>query len=78
MELFTVHYQLKFSVINHGEFSKEYLTRNDTMINSSNFLPEIFTDIFEKHRHEWVVGVEINEVIPFNSIGVEWNNLAVV
>jgi hypothetical protein len=62
MELFSIKYQLKISINNYGEFTNECLTRKESMTNTSNYLPEILTDIYEKHRHEWLMGVEIQEV----------------
>ena len=66
MELFSVHYQLKIAIQNNGEFSNECIMRSETMTNTSNFLPEILTDIYDKHRHEWLIGVEIQDVKPFH------------
>lgn len=71
MELFSVNYQLKLSINNNGEFTNEYITRAESMTNTSNYLPEILTDIYQKHRHEWLMGVEIQEVKKFNSKKVE-------
>lgn len=73
MELFIIMYAIKYSVKNNGEYTHENITRKESMIQSSNYLPEIFMDIYEKHRHEWVVGVEIENVIPFNSINLKNN-----
>jgi hypothetical protein len=78
MELFSVHYQLKISINNNGEFTSDYVSRSESMTNTSNYLPEILTDIYEKHRHEWLVGVEIQEVKRFYSTEVESATLAVV
>ena len=75
MELFTINYQLKIAVKNNGEFSNEYVIRSETMTNTSNFLPEILTDIYEKHRHEWLVGVEIQDVTFIETIDVEQQEL---
>ncbi|WP_018343085.1 hypothetical protein [Cytophaga aurantiaca] len=71
MELFSVNYQLKISINNNGEFTGEYITRTESMTNTSNYLPEILTDIYEKHRHEWLMGVEIREVNRFYSAELE-------
>lgn len=71
MELFTVNYQLKVAVKNNGEFTNEYDTRSETMTNTSNFLPEILTDIYEKHRREWLIGVEITDVVFIETVDVE-------
>lgn len=71
MELFSVNYQLKISINNNGEFTNEYITRTESMTNTSNYLPEILTDIYEKHRHEWLMGVEIQEVKRFYSEKIE-------
>jgi len=78
MELFSVNYQLKISINNNGEFSNEYITRTESMTNTSNYLPEILTDIYEKHRHEWLMGVEIQEVTRFYSTEVEELSYATV
>ncbi len=76
MELFLINYQLKIAVKNNGEFSNEYEIRTETMTNTSNFLPEILTDIYEKHRHEWLMGVEIQEVTLIDTIDIEQYELA--
>lgn len=68
MELFLINYQLKIAVKNNGEFSNEYDIRTETMTNTSNFLPQILMDIYEKHRHEWLIGVEIQEVALVETI----------
>ena len=71
MELFTVNYQLKVAVKNNGEFTNEYEIRSETMTNTSNFLPEILTDIHEKHRQDWLIGVEIQDVTFIETVDVE-------
>ena len=75
MELFLINYQLKTAVKNNGEFSNEYDRRFETMTNTSNFLPEILTDIYEKHRHEWLIGVEIHDVTGIETIDVNQHEL---
>lgn len=75
MELFLINYQLKIAVKNNGEFSNEYDIRTESMTNTSNFLPEILTDIYEKHRHEWLMGVEIQDVTLIDTIDVEQQEL---
>jgi len=71
MELFTVNYQLKVAVNNNGEFTNEYEVRSESMTNTSNFLPEILTDIHEKHRQEWLIGVEIQDVTFIETVDLE-------
>lgn len=78
MELFSVNYQLKISINNNGEFTGESITRTESMTNTSNYLPEILTDIYEKHRHEWLMGVEIQEVKRFYSAELESSTLVAV
>jgi hypothetical protein len=78
MELFSVNYQLKISINNNGEFTNQYITRSESMTNTSNYLPEILTDIYERHRHEWLMGVEIQEVKRFYSTEIESAILATV
>jgi len=75
MELFTVNYQLKVAVKNNGEFTNEYEIRSETMTNTSNFLPEILTDIHEKHRQDWLIGVEIQDVTFIETVDVEQSQL---
>ncbi len=75
MELFVVNYQLKVAIKNNGEFVNEYETRSETMTNTSNFLPEVLTDIYEKHRHEWLIGVEIQDVTLVETIDIESREL---
>ncbi|ABG58888.1 hypothetical protein [Cytophaga hutchinsonii] len=75
MELFLINYQLKIAVKNNGEFSNEYDIRTESMTNTSNFLPEILTDIYEKHRHEWLMAVEIQDVTLIETIDVEQHEL---
>ncbi|HSY60511.1 MAG TPA: hypothetical protein VK796_01495 [Cytophaga sp.] len=78
MELFSVNYQLKISINSNGEFTNQYITRSESMTNTSNYLPEILTDIYEKHRHEWLMGVEIQEVKRFYSAEIESATFAAV
>ncbi len=78
MELFSVIYQLKISINNNGEFTNEYHTRIESMTNTSNYLPEILTDIYEKHRHEWLMGVEIQEVSRFYATTIDSISYATV
>lgn len=75
MELFTVHYQLKVAVKNNGEFTNEYEIRSEVMTNTSNFLPEILTDIYEKHRREWLIGVEIQDVVFIETVEAKHQEL---
>ena len=75
MELFTVNYQLKVAIKNNGEFTHEFETRSETMTNTSNFLPEILTDIHEKHRQEWLIGVEIQDVTFIETVDLEMPEL---
>lgn len=71
MELFTVNYQLKVAVKNNGEFTNDFEVRSESMTNTSNFLPEILTDIHEKHRQEWLIGVEIQDVTFIETVDLE-------
>lgn len=64
MNSFAVHYQLKVATTNNGEFTNETIMRSETMENSSDYLPEILIDIVEKHRHEWLMGIEIQKIEP--------------
>ncbi|WP_299253876.1 hypothetical protein [uncultured Cytophaga sp.] len=48
------------------------------MTNTSNYLPEILTDIYEKHRHEWLMGVEIQEVSRFYATTIDSISYATV
>jgi hypothetical protein len=71
MILFSVNYQLKLAVKNNGEFTNDYVIKSETMTNTSNFLPEILTDIYDKHRHEWLIGVEIQDVKSFHPSDID-------
>jgi hypothetical protein len=59
---FSVRYQLKVAVHNNGEYSDEISVRLERMITTSNYLPDIMADIYEKHRSDYFLGVEIKEV----------------
>ena len=64
MNAFAIHYQLKVARTNNGEFTNDIFVRSEIMENSSDYLPEIFVDILEKHRHEWLMGIEIQKIEP--------------
>ncbi|MBC7451215.1 MAG: hypothetical protein H7259_06970 [Cytophagales bacterium] len=66
MLLFSIQYQLKVASHNHGEYSKQISTRVEKMTSTSNYLPDIMADIYDKHRSDWLMGVEIQEVQPLH------------
>jgi hypothetical protein len=57
--LFKVEYQIKLAKNSHGEFTAHSMLVVDSMLSVSNYLPEIFTDIYDKHRGQHILGIEI-------------------
>ena len=66
MLLFMVRYQLKVASQNNGEYSDQISLRMEKMTTTSNYLPDIMTDIYDKHRGDWLLGVEIQDVQPLH------------
>lgn len=66
MLLFSVSYQLKVASQNNGEYSEQISIRLETMTSTSNYLRDIMTDIYNKHRNDWLLGVEIQHVQPLH------------
>ena len=61
-----VYFKIRYSVTtapgNHGEFSQNQNVLIQTFKSETNDLNEIFTDLFELHRNEGIVGLEILSV----------------
>jgi hypothetical protein len=60
--MYLVEYKLKLAKDSHGEFSKQHILVQDTIHSVTNYLPELFTDIYDKHRGQYVMGIEVIEV----------------
>lgn len=58
-----VYYKIRYSVTtslnNHGEFSQNQNVIIQTFKSETNDLNEVFTDLFELHRFEGIIGLEI-------------------
>ena len=64
MLLFSIQYQLKVASQNNGEYSDQLSVRIEKITSTSNYLPDIMADIYDKHRGEWLMGVDIQHVLP--------------
>ena len=58
-----VYYKIRYSVTtsldSHGEFSQNQNVIIQTFKSETNDLNEVFTDLFELHRFEGIIGLEI-------------------
>ena len=60
--LFKVDYLLKTTFINNGEFLIDQKEMLLSLYVETNNLNEIFTDLFDLHRHDGIIGIEILSV----------------
>ena len=60
--LFKVEYLLKTTAINNGEFLIDQKEDIFYIYIETNNLNEIFTDLFDLHRHDGIIGIEILSV----------------
>ena len=60
---YLIEYNLTKTLEGNGEFSNDQVMEKLTMISVSNDLNEIFTDLFDKHRLDSIIGLEIIKVI---------------
>jgi hypothetical protein len=56
---FKIEYNLTKTVEGNGEFSMNQIVERKTYTTTSNDLNEIFTDLFELHRLDSLIGIEI-------------------
>jgi hypothetical protein len=56
---FKVSYSLRTTSTNNGEFTSDHKVEEHSVISETNDLNEIFTDLFDTHRHEGLVGLVI-------------------
>ncbi|HEY8402718.1 MAG TPA: hypothetical protein VIK89_15725 [Cytophagaceae bacterium] len=61
-QFYEVSYLLKTAGQGHGEYHDEKEVKICTCLSESNDLNEIFTDLFDKHRMEGLIGIEILSV----------------
>ena len=61
-----LYYKVRYSVTTssegHGEFSKNQQVNVQSYKSETNDLNEVFTDLFDIHRHEGIIGLEILSV----------------
>jgi hypothetical protein len=60
---YLVEYNVTRTLEGNGEFSNDQIIEKFTMLSVSNDLNEIFTDLFDKHRLDSIIGLEIIKVI---------------
>jgi hypothetical protein len=57
--LFKIDYSLKTTSTNNGEFVREQKVNQFSIYTETNDLNEIFTDLFDLHRYDGIIGIEI-------------------
>jgi hypothetical protein len=60
---FKIEYNLTRTVEGNGEFSMNQIVERKTYNTTSNDLNEIFTDLFEIHRFDSLIGIEILSIV---------------
>lgn len=56
---YEVAYRVKLTSEDNGEFSKEQVGKTLTHVSLSDDVGEVFTDLVDLHRNDYVVGLEI-------------------
>lgn len=59
---YEVSYLLKLAKEGYGEYNENQEVRICSLLTETNDLNEIFTDLFDKHRMEGIIGIEILSV----------------
>jgi hypothetical protein len=57
--LFKVKYSLRTTSLNNGEFEPDHKIEEHLLMSETNDLNEIFTDLFDTHRFDGIVGLVI-------------------
>jgi hypothetical protein len=57
--LFRVNYSLRTTAINNGEFLDDHKIEEFSRLSETNDLNEIFTDLFDIHRFDGIIGLVI-------------------
>ena len=60
--LFRVNYSLRTTVVNNGEFLDDHKIEEFSRLTETNDLNEIFTDLFDIHRFDGIIGLVILNV----------------
>lgn len=56
---YEVAYRVKLTSEDNGEFSNEQVGKTLTYVSLSDDVGEVFTDLVDLHRNDYVVGLEI-------------------
>ena len=72
---YQVKYSVKTTTDKSGEFYEDQQIRHYTTFSSTNDLNEIFTDLFEVHRFDGIVGIEISSVDSIEDLVPELEEL---
>jgi hypothetical protein len=59
---YLVEYSITKTIDAHGEFSYDQIVEKRSIPSVTNDLNEVFTDLFDKHRFDSIVGLEILKV----------------
>jgi hypothetical protein len=65
---YRVEYYVTRTLEGNGEFSKDQIVEKHSIFSVTNDLNEIFTDLFDKHRLESILGLEIIGVIHLDAL----------
>jgi hypothetical protein len=57
--LFKVNYSLRTTAVNNGEFLDDHKIEQYSRLSETNDLNEIFTDLFDTHRFDGIIGLVI-------------------
>jgi hypothetical protein len=56
---YDVSYRVTLTALDNGEFSNEQVGKTLSHISMSDDIGEVFTDLVDLHRNEYLVGLEI-------------------
>ena len=65
---YRVRYSVTTTLQKHGEYDGAQKVAVYTMMSVSNDLNEIFTDLFDQHRNESIIGLEILSVVSVHML----------
>jgi hypothetical protein len=59
---YEIEYSITKTLDGHGEFSYDQIVEKHSFSSVTNDLNEVFTDLFDKHRFDSIVGLEVLKV----------------
>lgn len=67
-ENYLIEYHVTKTMEGNGEFSNNQTLERHTETSTTNDLNEIFTELFDRHRFDSIIGIEIIKVSKMESL----------